>query len=160
MNTGRVHPPAIRPAFASSVLHGLVPGLLLASATAARGAESLGGALLGVVMAALLFGLPWLVACLTNAAVLVAVRSYFRHAPSLVLVLVASLAGIVTTAALYFLFLRGLLAEQQNCDSVCLGLEQGTLGRPYWHWILLTLWLGAVLEARPFVRSESAGQES
>lgn len=160
MNTGRVHPPANRPAFASSVLYGLVPGLLLAAATAARGAEDVTGALLGVLMASLLFGLPWLVACSTNAAVLMAVRSTLRDVSPRVLFLVAALAGIVTTAAFYFLFLRGLLAEQQNCDSVCLGLEQLTLGRPYWHWILLSLWLGAVLQARPFVRSERAGQES
>jgi len=137
-----------------------VPGLLLAGATAARGAESVRGALLGVLLVALLFGLPWLIACSTNAAVLVAVRSTLHDVSPRVLVLVAALAGIVTTAAFYFLFLRGLLAEQQNCDSVCLGLEQLTLGRPYWHWVLLSLWLGAALQARPFVMNERAGRES
>lgn len=146
--------------FASSVLYGLVPGLSLAAATAARGAEGVRGALLGMVMAAVLFGLPWLLACSANAAVLVKVRPMLHDVSPRVLFFVAALAGIVTTAAFYFLFLRGLLAEQQNCDSVCLGLEQVILGRPYWHWVLLSLWLGAVLQAWRFAGSEKAGQAS
>ena len=149
-----------RPAFASIVLSGLVPGLLLAGATAARGAEGVRGALLGMVMAAVLFGLPWLLACSANAAVLVKVRPMLHDVSPRVLFFVAALSGIVTTAAFYFLFLRGLLAEQQNCDSVCLGLEQVTLGRPYWHWVLLSLWLGAVLQVWPLARNGRVGQES
>lgn len=149
-----------RSEFVSSVLYGLVPGLLLAAATAARGADGVRGAVIGMLLAAVLFGLPWLLACSANAAVLIAVRSTLHGLSSRVLFLVAALAGVVTTAAFYFLFLRGLLLEQQNCDSVCLGLEQVALGRPYWHWMLLSLWLGAVLQAWPFARNEKAGQVS
>jgi len=153
-------PRANRSGFASSVLYGLLPGLLLAGVTAARGADRVEGAILGLIMAAVLFGLPWLLACATNAAVLVTVRSKVPNVSPPVLFLVALVAGTVTTAAFYSLFLRGLLAEQQNCDSVCLGLEQVTLGRPYWHWILLSLWLGAVFQALPFSRNERVGLES
>ena len=143
----------------SSIAYGAVPGLLLAAVAAASGAESIPGALVGLFLAVLLFGVPWVLACLANGVVLTAVRSGLGVERRPTILGVAAVVGLITTGAFYVLFLSGLLTEQQNCDSVCLGLEQSMLGRPFWHWILFSLWVGALFQALP-MSAPRAGSRS
>jgi hypothetical protein len=102
----------------------------------------------------LYWGRPWLEACFVNSFILTFVLVIFPRTRMAVILFIGGTLGIANGYRFRTGFLNFMLEEQQNCDSICLGLNRVLLGAPYWHFLVGAFFLAGFAQGYYVARKQ------